>query len=77
MILKTKTSINKNKINEFGNKQILVFHFFSPFFFAHGFAWRHLQCDRYDLNVKFLIFFKNFHKVHSVQVWSEDPHQEK
>jgi hypothetical protein len=39
--------------------KILVFHFFFTFFFANGSAWRHLQCDRYDLNVKFLIFFKN------------------
>jgi hypothetical protein len=36
--------------------KILVFHFFSSFVFAHGSAWHHLQCDRYDLNVKFLIF---------------------
>jgi hypothetical protein len=51
----------------------LVFHFFSLFFCAHGFAWHHLQCDRYDLNVKFLVFFKNFYKVRSVVVWSQDP----
>jgi hypothetical protein len=25
--------------------KILVFHFFSHFFFAHGSTWRHLQCD--------------------------------
>jgi hypothetical protein len=36
-----------------------------------------LQCDHYDLNVKFLIFLKNFYKVHSVEVWSQDPCQEK
>jgi hypothetical protein len=53
--------------------RILVFHFFSLLFFAHGSIWCHLQCDRYDLNVKFLIFFKNFYKVHSVEVWSQDP----
>jgi hypothetical protein len=29
------------------------FTFFHFFFFAHGFT-----CDRYDLNVKFLIFFQ-------------------
>jgi hypothetical protein len=46
------------KIVCFAHK-ILVFHFFT-FFFAHGSTWGHLQCDRYDLNVKFLIFFKNF-----------------
>jgi hypothetical protein len=51
----------------------LVFHFLSPFFCAHGSTWRHLQCDRYNLNVKFLIFFKKFYKVHSVEVWSQDP----
>jgi hypothetical protein len=28
-----------------------------------------LQSDRYDLNVKFLIFYK----VHSVEVLSQDP----
>jgi hypothetical protein len=25
------------------------------------------------MNVKFLIFFKKFYKVHSVEVWSQDP----
>jgi hypothetical protein len=53
--------------------KILVLQVFSLFFFAHSFAWRHLQCNRYDLNVKFLIFFKSFYKVHSVEVWSQDP----
>jgi hypothetical protein len=47
------------------------------FFFAHGFAWCHLQYDCYDLNVKFLIFFKKLYKVHSVEVLSQDPRQEK
>jgi hypothetical protein len=56
--------------------KILVFHFFS-LFFAHGFACCHIQCDHYDLNVKFVIFFKKFYKVHSVKVLSEDPRQEK
>jgi hypothetical protein len=55
--------------------KILVFHFFSLFFLAHGSTWCHLQCDCYNLNVKFLIFFKNFYKVHSVEVWSQDPCQ--
>jgi hypothetical protein len=64
------------KIVCFAHK-ILVFHFFSLFFFAHDSSWRHLHCDRYNLNVKFLIFFKNFYKVHSVEVWSEDPCQQK
>jgi hypothetical protein len=36
-----------------------------------------VQCDRYDLNVKFFIFFKNFYKVHSVEVWSQEPRQQK
>jgi hypothetical protein len=57
--------------------KILVFHFFSLLFFAHGSAWRHLQCDHYDLNVKFSIFFRNFYKVHSVEVWRQDPHQQR
>jgi hypothetical protein len=57
--------------------KILVFHFLSLFFFAHGSGWRYLQCDRYDMNVKFLIFFKNFYKIHSVEVLSQDPHQQK
>jgi hypothetical protein len=64
------------KIVCFAHK-ILVFHFFSLFFFAHDSAWRHLQCDHYDLNVKILIFFKKFYKVHSVEVWSQDPCQQK
>jgi hypothetical protein len=46
------------------------FTFFSLFFLPHGSAWCHLQCDRYDLNVKFLIFFKKVYKVHSVEVLS-------
>jgi hypothetical protein len=53
--------------------KILVFYFFSLFFFAHGYARCHLQCDRYNLNVKLLIFFKKFYKVHSVEVLSQDP----
>jgi hypothetical protein len=58
--------------------KILVSHFFSLFlFFAHGFAWCHLQCDLYNLNVKFLIFFKKFYKVHSIEVLSQDLSEEK
>jgi hypothetical protein len=73
--------VGSQKIYCFAHK-ILVFHlfftffslfFFSLFFFSHNFAWYHLQCDRYDLNVKLLIFCKNFYKVHSVEVWSQDP----
>jgi hypothetical protein len=40
--------------------KILVFHFFSLFFFAHSSTWRHLQCDQYDLNVKFWFFPRIF-----------------
>jgi hypothetical protein len=36
------------------------FSFFSFFFFAHGFAWCHLQCDENNMNVKFLIFPRIF-----------------
>jgi hypothetical protein len=43
------------------------------YFFIHGFARRHLQCDQYGLNVKFLIFFKKIYKVHSVEILSQDP----
>jgi hypothetical protein len=64
------------KIVCFAHK-ILVFHFFSLFFLSHGSAWCHLQCDHYDLNVKFLIFFKKFSKVHSVEICSQDPYQQK
>jgi hypothetical protein len=35
------------------------------------------QCDRYDLNMKFLILFKKFYKVHNVEVLSQDPCQQK
>ena len=62
----------------FFTHRILDFHFFSLFFFSpHGSAWYHLQCDSYDLNVKFLIFFKKLHKVHSVEVLSHGPRQQK
>jgi hypothetical protein len=53
------------------------FFTFFTFFFVHDFAWCHLQCDYYNLNVKFLIFSKKFYKVHSVEVLSQDPHQQK
>jgi hypothetical protein len=46
------------------------FYFFSCF--SIYFFFIHLQCDRYDLNVKFLIFFKKFYKVHSAEVLSQD-----
>jgi hypothetical protein len=54
-----------------------VFSLFFTFFLAHGSTWCHLQCDRYDLNVKFLILFKKVYKVHSVEVLSQDPYQQK
>jgi hypothetical protein len=60
----------------FANKNF-VFHFFFTIFFAHDSARCHLQCDCYNLNVKFLIFFKNFYKVHSFEVLSQDPCQQK
>jgi hypothetical protein len=54
--------------------KILVFHFF---FFASGFAQCHLQCDQYDLNVKFLIFFKKNYKVYNVKILNQDPYRQK
>jgi hypothetical protein len=57
--------------------KILIFHFSLIINFSHDSIWCHLQCDYYELNVKFLIFVKNFYKVHSVQVWDEDPYQQK
>jgi hypothetical protein len=51
-----------------------VFHFF---FFAYGFAWCHLQCDPYDLNVKFLILFKKIFKVHRCWSFESRPRQQK
>jgi hypothetical protein len=53
--------------------KILVFHLFSLFCFANDFALCHLQCNCYDLNVKFLIFLKKFYKVHNVEVLCHDP----
>jgi hypothetical protein len=47
-----------------------IFTFFT-FFWAHGSIGCHLQ------NVRFLIFFKFFYKVHSVEVSSQDPYQQK
>jgi hypothetical protein len=52
------------------------FFTFLHFFFAHGSALCHLQCNRYYLNVKLLIFFKKFYKVHSVEVLNQDPCQQ-
>jgi hypothetical protein len=47
------------------------------FFFANGSALCHLQCDRYNLNVKYFIFLKKFYKVHSIEILSQDPRQQK
>jgi hypothetical protein len=62
-----------------GAKEIFCFDrkiwfsiFFHFFFWAHDFVWRLFQCDRYDLNVKFLIFLKTFYKFQSVEVWNQD-----
>jgi hypothetical protein len=52
---------------------IIIFSLFSFFFFSHGFACCHVQCDHYNLNVKFFILFKKFNKVHSVEVLNQDP----
>ena len=52
----------------------LDFSLFFHLFFVHDFAQCYLQCNHYDLNVKFFIFFKKFH---SVEVLSQDPHQQK
>jgi hypothetical protein len=40
--------------------KILVFYFFSLFFFAHRSAWRHLQCDRYNMMWSFGFFSRIF-----------------
>jgi hypothetical protein len=45
------------------------FTIFLLFFFAHSFAWCHLQCDRYDLNVNFFIFPRNFTKSTVLKFW--------
>jgi hypothetical protein len=64
------------KIVCFAHK-ILVFHFFSRFFLF-------MVLHDVTFNViamiwmwSFLFFFKNFYKVHSVEVWSQDPRQQK
>jgi hypothetical protein len=48
---------------------------FIRLFFAHGYVGCQLQCDNYNLNVKFFILFKKFYKVYSVEVLSQDPRQ--
>jgi hypothetical protein len=53
--------------------RILVFHFFSLLFFAHGSAWCHLQCDRYNQNVKFFIFSRNFTRSTVLKFWVKTP----
>ena len=49
----------------------LFFTFIHPFL-GHDSTWCHLQCDCYDLNVKFLIFSKEFDEVQSIEVWSQE-----
>jgi hypothetical protein len=48
--------------------RILDFTFFH-FFFVHGSAWCQLQCDCYNLNVKFLIFSRNFTRSIVLTFW--------
>jgi hypothetical protein len=71
MWLKLPEGQGSQKIVCFAHK-ILVFFFFLTFFFFF-----HVTFDPYNMNVKFLIFFKFFNKVHSVEVWNQDPCQQK
>jgi hypothetical protein len=50
-----------------------IFTFFQKNKIAHGSTWCYLQCDCFDLNLKFLIFAKKFYKFHSVRVLRQDP----
>jgi hypothetical protein len=51
----------------------LVFYFC----FFQDSTWYHLQCDYFDLNVKFLTSFKKFYKFRGVEVLSKDLYQQK
>jgi hypothetical protein len=51
----------------------LFFTFFHFLFFTHGSAWCHLQCDHYDLNVKFVIFSRNFTRSIVLKFWVKTP----
>ena len=52
------------------SRRILDFHIFSILFFAHGSTRCHLQCDFYDLNLKFFIFFsKKFTSSIVLEFW--------
>jgi hypothetical protein len=42
---------------------------FFHLFFSHSSAWCHLQCDRYNLSVKFLIFSKKFTRSTMLKFW--------
>jgi hypothetical protein len=53
------------------------FFTFFHFFFAHGFAWYHLQCDRYNLNVKFWFFSRNFTRSTMLKFWVKAPVKKK
>jgi hypothetical protein len=49
------------------------FIFFHFYFFAHGSAWCHLQCDSYNLNVKFFIFLRNLTRSIVLKFWIKAP----
>jgi hypothetical protein len=53
---------------------MLIFKFILVFPFAHTFL---LSCDRYNLDVQFLILAISFHKVHYVHFLSHDPNLRK
>jgi hypothetical protein len=48
--------------------RILVFSLFFTFFLTHGSTWYYHQCDYFDLNVNFFIFFKKI--LQGPQCWS-------
>ena len=53
-----------------------IVHWFYAFLqkkITHGSTWCHLQCDCYDLNVKFLIFSRNCTKSIVMKFWIKTP----
>jgi hypothetical protein len=52
----------------FGHR-ILGFHFLSNFVYAHGSTWCHVQCDCSNLNMKSLIFSRNFTSSKELEFW--------
>jgi hypothetical protein len=46
-------------------------------FSSYGFMRRHLQCSQYDVNDNFFVLLGKIYKVHSAEVWIEDPRQRK